>query len=82
MRVINGKWSINAYGDPMTTTEHGNEFMDKLIRIKSYSDGRRLTSNKIKILFSILDSSENMDGLLGRILQMNKSELKNIIKTI
>jgi hypothetical protein len=78
MQIINGKWSINAYGDPMTTTEHGNEFMDKLVRIRSYSNGRRLTSNKIKILFSILDSNSITDGALAKLLSMNTDQIKKL----
>lgn len=78
MQIINGKWSINAYGDPMTTTEHGNEFIDKLIRIRSYSDGRRLTSNKIKILFSILESNNVTDGALAKLLSMNTDQIKKL----
>lgn len=78
MQIINGKWSINAYGDPMTTTEHGNEFMDKLVRIRSYSDGRRLTSNKIKILFSILESNNVTDGALAKLLSMNTDQIKKL----
>ncbi len=78
MQIINGKWSINAFGDPMTTTEHGNEFMDKLVRIRSYSDGRRLTSNKIKILFSILESNNITDGALAKLLSMNTDQIKKL----
>ena len=78
MQIINGKWSINAYGDPMTTTEHGNEFMDKLVRVRSYSNGRRLTSNKIKILFSILDSNNTTDNALTKLLSMNSSDIKKL----
>lgn len=78
MQIINGKCSINAYGDPMTTTEHGNEFMDKLVRIRSYSDGRRLTSNKIKILFSILESNNVTDGALAKLLSMNTDQIKKL----
>lgn len=78
MQIIDGKWSINAYGDPMTTTEHGNEFMDKLVRIRSYSDGRRLTSNKIKILFSILESNNVTDGALAKLLSMNTDQIKKL----
>ena len=78
MQIINGKWSINAYGDPMTTTEHGNEFVDKLVRVRSYSNGRRLTSDKIKILFSILDSSNTTDNALTKLLSMNSSDIKRL----
>ena len=78
MQIINGKWSINAYGDPMTTTEHKNEFMDKLVRVRSYSDGRRLTSNKIKILFSILDSNNVTDNALTKLLSMNTNDIKKL----
>lgn len=78
MQIINGKWSINAYGDPMITTEHGNEFMDKLVRVRNYSNGRRLTSNKIKILFSILDSNNVTDNALTKLLSMNSSDIKKL----
>jgi hypothetical protein len=78
MRIINGKWSINAFGDSITTTEHQQQFMDKLVRVKQYSNGRRLTSNKIKILFSILDSNNVTDNALTKLLSMNSSDIKKL----
>ena len=77
IQILNGRWT-NQYGDPITTPDDMNSFTDKLNRVKQYSDGRRLTSNKIKILFSILDSNNVTDNALTKLLSMNTNEIKKL----
>lgn len=78
MRIVNGKWSTNSFGDAIETTEQGNEFMDKLRRVKEFSRGRELTHRKVEVLFSILDTDETTDRALTRLLEMNKKDIKNL----
>lgn len=77
MQIINGRWT-NRYGEPITTPQDQQQFTDKLNRVKQYSNGRRLTSDKIKILFSILDSSNETDSALTKLLAMNTNEIKKL----
>lgn len=77
MLILNGRWTTQ-YGDPLTTPEQQRQFTDKLNRVKQYSNGRRLTSNKIKILFSILDSSNETDNALTKLLAMNTNDIKKL----
>lgn len=78
MRIVNGKWSTNRFGDAITTTEQGNEFMDKLRRVKQFSSGRELTHRKVEVLFRILDTNETTDRALTRLLDMDAKEIKNL----
>lgn len=78
MRIVNGKWSTNSFGDAIETTEQGNEFMDKLRRVKEFARGRELTHRKVEVLFRILDTDETTDRALTRLLEMNKKEIKNL----
>jgi hypothetical protein len=77
MRVIAGKWTTQ-HGEPLTTPEQHQQFTDKLVRVKQYANGRRLTSDKIKILFSILDSSITTDNAMTKLLSMNSSDIKKL----
>ena len=77
MLILNGRWTTQ-YGEPLTTPEQQQQFTDKLNRVKQYSNGRRLTSNKIKILFSILDSSNETDNALTKLLAMNTNDIKKL----
>lgn len=78
MKVINGKWSTNIFGDAIETTEQGNEFMDKLNRVKEFSRGRDLTHRKVEVLFRILDTNETTDRALTKLLDMNQKEIKRL----
>ena len=78
MRIVNGKWSTNRFGDAITTTEQGKEFMDKLRRVKEFSRGRDLTHRKVEILFSILDTNETTDRAMASLLEMSSKEIKNL----
>lgn len=79
MRVIAGKWTTQ-HGEPLTTPEQQQQFTDKLIRVKQYANGKRLTHHKIQILFSILDSSDNTDNAMTKLLAMNGSQIKNLFR--
>ena len=78
MKVINGKWSTNIFGDKIETTEQGNEFMDKLNRVKEFSRGRDLTHRKVEVLFRILDTNDATDRALTKLLEMNQKDIKNL----
>jgi hypothetical protein len=78
MKVINGKWSTNNFGDTIETTEQQQQFMDKLNRVKQFSNGRELTYRKVEVLFRILDTNETTDRALTRLLEMNTKEIKNL----
>jgi len=78
MRIINGKWSINAFGDSITTTEHQQQFTDKLNRVKLFASGRQLTHRKVEVLFKILDTNATTDNALTKLLAMNTNEIKKI----
>lgn len=78
MKIINGKWSTNSFGDAIETREQGNEFMDKLRRVKEFSRGRELTHRKVEVLFRILDTNDATDRALTSLLEMNQKEIKNL----
>lgn len=77
IQILNGRWT-NQYGDPITTPEQQQQFTDKLNRVKQFSSGRRLTSDKIRVLFSILDSNNTTDNALTKLLAMNTNEIKKL----
>jgi hypothetical protein len=78
MKIINGKWSTNIFGDAIETTEQGNEFMDKLRRVKEFSNGRELTHRKVEVLFRILDTNETTDRALTRLLEMDTKDIRSL----
>jgi hypothetical protein len=78
MRIINGKWSTNIFGDKIETTEQQQQFIDKLNRVKEFSRGRDLTHRKVEVLFRILDTNETTDRALTKLLEMNAKEIKNL----
>jgi hypothetical protein len=79
MKILNGRWTTQ-YGDPITTPEQQQQFTDSLNRVKQFSYGRRLTHHKIQILFSILDSNDNTDNAMTKLLAMNGSQIKNLFR--
>jgi hypothetical protein len=77
MKVINGRWETQQ-GDKINTPEQQQQFMDKLNRVKQFSNGRELTHRKVEVLFRILDTNETTDRALTRLLEMNTKEIKNL----
>jgi len=77
MKILNGRWTTQ-YGDPITTPEQQQQFTDSLNRVKQFSQGRRLTHNKITVLFKILDSDNNTDHALTKLLAMNNNDIKKL----
>ena len=77
IQILNGRWT-NQHGEQLKSPEDMNNFTDRLNRVKQYSNGRRLTSDKIKILFSILDSNNATDNALTKLLSMNSSDIKRL----
>jgi hypothetical protein len=78
MRIVNGKWSTNIFGDAIETTEQQQQFIDKLNRVKEFARGRELTHRKVEVLFRILDTNETTDRALTKLLEMNAKEIKNL----
>lgn len=76
--IVNGKWSTNNFGDTINTPEQQQQFMDKLNRVKQFSNCRELTHRKVEVLFRILDTNETTDRALTRLLEMNTKEIKNL----
>jgi hypothetical protein len=77
MKVINGRW-VNNQGDALTTPEEHIQFQDTIGRVRSFSRGRRLTSSKATLLFSILNTQEEVDNALTSILSMNINQIKRL----
>jgi hypothetical protein len=77
MKVINGKW-VNDHGEPLTTPDEHNQFQETLMRVKSFSQGKRLTDRKVNVLFKILSTNEDMDNALTTILSMDRQQLKRL----
>lgn len=77
MKVINGKW-VNNNGDSLSTPQEHIEFQDTLKRVGSFARGRRLTSNKVNLLFSILNTKNEIDDALTSILSMDSKQIKRL----
>lgn len=77
MKVINGKW-VNDHGEALTTPDEHNQFQETLMRVKSFSQGKRLTDRKVHVLFKILSTNEDMDNALTTILSMDNQQLKRL----
>jgi hypothetical protein len=77
MKVINGKW-VNDQGETLTTPDEHNKFQETLMRVKSFSQGKRLTERKVNVLFKILSTNDDMDNALTTILSMDKQQIKRL----
>lgn len=77
MKVINGKW-VNNQGDALTTPDEQNEFQDSLMRVKLFTQGRRLTERKVDVLFRILSTNDDMDNAITSVLAMDNSQIKRL----
>jgi hypothetical protein len=49
-----------------------------LMRVKSFSQGKRLTERKVNVLFKILSTNDDMDNALTTILSMDKQQIKRL----
>jgi hypothetical protein len=79
IQILNGRWTTQ-HGEPLTTPEQHQQFADKLISVKQYANGKRLTHHKINILFNILESNDSTDSALTKLLAMNGSQIKNLFR--
>ena len=77
MKIKNGKW-VNDQGEALTTPDEHNQFQDTLMRVKSFSQGKRLTDRKVQVLFRILSTNNDMDNALTSILSMDNKQLKRL----
>lgn len=77
MQVINGRW-VNNQGEALTTPDEHNQFQDTLMRVKSFSQGKRLTDRKVNVLFKILSTNDDIDNALTSILSMDNSQIKRL----
>ena len=76
--IVNGKWSTNIFGDAIETTQQQQQFMDKLNRVKQFSNGRELTHRKVEVLFKILDTNDTTDRALTRLLEMDTKDIRSL----
>lgn len=77
MKIKNGRW-VNDQGEALTTPDEHNQFQDTLMRVKSFSQGKRLTDRKVQVLFRILSTNNDMDNALTSILSMDNSQIKRL----
>lgn len=77
MKVINGRW-VNDQGEALTTPDEHNKFQDTLMRVKSFSQSKRLTDRKVQVLFRILSTNNDMDNALTSVLSMDNQQLKRL----
>ncbi len=77
MKVINGRW-VNDQGETLTTPDEHNKFQETLMRVKSFSQGKRLTERKVNVLFKILSTNDDMDNALTSVLSMDNSQIKRL----
>ena len=77
MKIKNGKW-VNDQGEALTTPDEHNQFQDTLMRVKSFSQGKRLTDRKVQVLFRILSTNNDMDNALTSVLSMDNQQLKRL----
>lgn len=77
MKVVNGRW-VNNQGESLSTPQEHIEFQDILSRVKLFSRGRRLTTNKVSLLFSILNTKNEVDDALTSVLSMDINQIKRL----
>lgn len=77
MKVVNGRW-VNNQGESLSTPQEHIEFQDILSRVKLFSRGRRLTTNKVSLLFSILNTKNEVDDALTSVLSMDIDQIKRL----
>lgn len=77
MKVVNGRW-VNNQGESLSTPQEYIEFQDTLSRVKLFSRGRRLTTNKVSLLFSILNTKNEVDDALTSVLSMDINQIKRL----
>lgn len=77
MKVINGRW-VNDQGETLTTPDEHNKFQETLMRVKSFSQGKRLTDRKVHVLFKILSTNDDMDNAPTSVLSMDNSQIKRL----
>lgn len=77
MKVVNGRW-VNNQGESLSTPQEHIEFQDTLSRVKLFSRGRRLTTNKVGLLFSILNTKNEVDDALTSVLSMDINQIKRL----
>lgn len=77
MKVVNGRW-VNNQGESLSTPQEHIEFQDTLSRVKLFSRGRRLTTNKVSLLFSILNTNNEVDDALTSVLSMDVKQIKRL----
>ena len=77
MKVVNGRW-VNNQGESLSTPQEHIEFQDTLSRVKLFSRGRRLTTNKVSLLFSILNTKNEVDDALTSVLSMDINKIKRL----
>lgn len=77
MKVINGRW-VNYQGEALTTPDEHNQFQETLMRVKSFSQGKRLTDRKVNVLFKILSTNDDMDHAITSVLSMDNSQIKRL----
>lgn len=77
MKVINGRW-VNDQRETLTTPDEHNKFQETLMRVKSFSQGKRLTERKVNVLFKILSTNDDMDNALTSVLSMDNSQIKRL----
>jgi hypothetical protein len=77
MQVKNGRW-VNNQGESLSTPQEHIEFQDTLSRVKLFSRGRRLTTNKVSLLFNILNTKNEVDDALTSVLSMDINQIKRL----
>lgn len=77
MKVVNGRW-VNNQGESLRTPQEHIEFQDTLSRVKLFSKGRRLTTNKVSLLFSILNTKNEVDDALTSVISMDINQIKRL----
>lgn len=78
MRIINGRWTNNQ-GESLTSPEDQIRFTDLLSRFRPAMQGKKMTHNKIELLFRILDTDDVTDEALKNISLMDKNYIKKFV---
>lgn len=78
MRIIAGRWT-NDSGEPLTSPDDHIRFTDLLSRFRPAMSGKRMTHNKIELLFKILETDEETDDVLKNISYLDKKTLKRFV---
>ena len=76
MRIENGRWVMPS-GEGITVMD-GKNFSDIVGKVKAFSDGKSLSYNKIEILCNILETDDDKDYAMTKVMGMSSADIRRL----